>query len=196
MTSSALTSWQTTRRAHIDNLVELHDLACRLTTDSHVEKILCALVLRLAAEFQGFAVDLHDEAIKEVIRRAGIDDPEVSMLLAQSMTAGRSLERANANPATLAVDFGRLGCRFWFDLDERFQASKEWKTSLEALNACRNAVAHGRGLMLADLARRGWELDLPNTRRWLNSLDELASAMDYLVETTVDRVFGPSIEKE
>jgi hypothetical protein len=40
-------------------------------------------------------------------------------------------------------------------------------------------------------------LDLPNTRRWLNSLDELASAMDYLVETTVDRVFGgPGSEKE
>ena len=190
MSSSALASWQTTRRARIDNLVELHGLAHGLAAHSHAEQVLWALVLRLAAEFQGFARDLHDEAVREIVRRVGVDDPGVEMLLSQSMTTGRSLERANASPATLALDFGRLGITFWLELGERFRSSEDWRTSLDALNTCRNAVAHERRSALADLARRGWVVDLPNVRRWRNSLDELASAMDHIVEAVTDRIFG------
>ena len=50
-------------------------------------------------------------------------------------------------------------------------------------------MAHDRGPALDELARRGRVVDLPNVQRWLNSLDELASAMDHIVTMKVDRIF-------
>jgi hypothetical protein len=190
VTYSALASWQTTRRARVDSLVELYGIARGLAADSHVEQVFFALVLRLAAEFQGFVRDLHDEAVADVVRRSGSSCRVAGLLFMRSMTSKRDIDRLNASAATLTADFGRLGFAFWPELGARYRLSDDWRRNLDSLNVCRNAVAHDRSSVLADLARRGWGADLTSVRRWLNSLDELASAMDDIVGKTVDRVSG------
>jgi len=68
-----------------------------------------ALVLRLAAEFQGFARDLHDLACDLFALWTAPLNPAVERVVRASLAEGRELDRGNAHPGSIGRDFGRFG---------------------------------------------------------------------------------------
>jgi hypothetical protein len=72
-----------------------------------------ALLLRLAAQFQGFAKDLHQEtalAFGELVQPTA---PTIALVVAAGLQTNRELDRGNAHETALASDFGRFGLKFW-----------------------------------------------------------------------------------
>lgn len=77
------------------------------------EHLTLALFVRLAAEFQGFCRDLHDDAAIRIV--FGLPDAfaaRVPVLLAV-LVKGRKLDRGNAAPGNIGADFGNLGMSLW-----------------------------------------------------------------------------------
>jgi hypothetical protein len=95
MTSVALQAWRSTRANRLDRLQSAHTAIGGSGPGRRwlTEELNHALILRLAAEFQGFARELHDE---------------VSMAIADSLSGGVAQRR---NATALARYAGRLG--FW-----------------------------------------------------------------------------------
>ena len=141
------------------------------------EQINWALALLLAAEFQGFARDLHDEAGATFALEGGIGNSTLESILKARVTQNRQLDRGNANPGNLGSDFKILGLDLWADLAEGWPAKKpRWNAYLAELNTARNAIAHSNSGEIASLG-----VNLRAVKKWHRSLDGLASAMDDVV---------------
>ncbi len=110
-----------------------------------------ALVLRLAAEFQGFARDLHDLACDTFASWTAATRPVIESVVRTRLREARSLDRGNAHPGSLGSDFGRFGLDLWSTLAARDPSSTVHNRSLDRLNAARNAVAHDDEAALAVL---------------------------------------------
>lgn len=67
-----------------------------------------SLVLVLAAEFQGFARELHDAAVQTFARWSAGGNEALERVLEVRLTEGRQLDRGNAQPGSLGSDYGRL----------------------------------------------------------------------------------------
>ena len=66
-----------------------------------------ALLLRLAAEFQGFARDLHEQTCDTFAAWIIPSDPTVKQVVRKQLADGRQLERGNANPVSIGSDWRR-----------------------------------------------------------------------------------------
>jgi hypothetical protein len=97
-----------------------------------------AFIVLLAAHFQQFCRDLHSEAIDFLAASA----PHIDRILKEALRHGRHLDRGNATPSSLGVDFGRPGVNLWSDLRALDVATVARRERLEQLNLWRNAVAH------------------------------------------------------
>jgi hypothetical protein len=124
------------------------------------EQLNWALVLRLAAEFQGFARDLHDLAVDEFVAVSARGDPALTGVLRALATRGRALDRGNAHPSALGDDYGRLGLTFWDALRTADHRARSWQDDLSALIRARNAIAHADEGALIKLRDEGYPLVL------------------------------------
>lgn len=192
--ADALERWRSQRCAALDSLEAVHE---RVTEKKRgrqyaTEHLNLALFVRLAAEFQGFCRDLHDDAVLTVIadldavRGADIHQK----LLRSSLTRGRKLDSGNAGPGNIGNDFLYLGMTFWTDIKGRYPAKgPRWNDTLENLNDVRNAVAHSDAAKLADVRARQ-PLTFRTFRSWRRSLNDAASGFDTVVSAYLGDVSG------
>lgn len=192
MASVALASWQGDRATHLDELLEAHGLVggqsrgrrWRTTQLNH------SLTLLLAAEFQGFARDLHDLASSTFASWAAPTNPTLQGVIEARLTDGRLLDRGNAQASSLGSDFGRFGFSLWPVLAARNPDAKVRQARLEALNVARNAIAHADAGALAGLRAQGYPMTLQTIRIWRTSLDRLAGSLDVEVAGQLGQLFG------
>jgi hypothetical protein len=190
--SVALTTWRGERSDRLDELVEAHRRvggtgAGRRT---ETEQINWALVLRLAAEFQGFARDLHAQAADTFAACASGGDRQLENVIVTLLTRGLKLDIGNAEPGSLGEAFNRFGLRWWPALERRDSHTKARQQQLESLNRARNAIAHSRLVELASLRSEGYALTLRTFRTWRQSLNGLAGTMDLELADHLSRFFG------
>jgi hypothetical protein len=147
-------------------------------------------MLRLAAEFQGYARELHDEAVDFFVRSAAPGNTAIRDRLRSLLTRDRQLDKGNAQPSSLGSDFGSFGMLLWDDLRamDRWAAARH--THLERLNRARNAIAHDRTAELAVLRREGFPCTLKTVERSRSALDGLATSLDIVVGSYLAMLFG------
>ncbi|MGK5529967.1 hypothetical protein [Streptomyces sp. URMC 129] len=184
MPSPAYVAWQTKRRQRIDELLAAHQ-AVRGNGPGrrwNTQQLNWALVLRLAAEFQGYARELNDLAWDHIISASGIGVPQVERVIRIQVSANRKLDTGNATPSALAEDFKRLGIvKLWDVLGQVDSRAPEWNKLLSILNTARNGFAHADEFKVAALKRDGHSINLHKIRSWLRDLDNLASTLDDVV---------------
>jgi hypothetical protein len=121
MVSASLVSWRSARLRRLDRLRAAHDLyGSGPGRRWETEELNHALVLRLASEFQGFARDLHREALDAVVLTVGRSAPGMAAVLSIPYVSARRLDRGNADPQALNKDFGLFGMRLWAELESRY----------------------------------------------------------------------------
>lgn len=157
-------------------------------------------VLRVVAEFQGFARDLHDLAISRLVERSGANH-EFQPVLIRAASQGRLMDRGNATLDNLESDFRSLGIsQFRRSLT---QFNGYWEKSLRGkpkrrgdrayfgeLVEIRNALAHGDQTKLDALRARGVFDTVTWTRDRLPGLTRVASALDRIVWGHLRNIIG------
>jgi hypothetical protein len=139
----------------------------------------------LAAEFQGFCRELHTEAAAALV---AVVPPALRLIVDQEFAWSRQLDRGNANPNTLGIDFGRFGLDLWARVDSLEPRGKLLRRRLEELNAWRNAVAHSD----YDPARLGGRINLSiaQVRRWRAACTRCARLLDRVVADHIASLIG------
>lgn len=192
MPSAALQRWSGDRAANLAELLVAHrQLGAPGAGRRYATRQLnFALILRLASEFQGFARDLHDETAIVMGEWSHPTDRRLAQVISSGLTAGRQLDRANAKPETLTADFGRFGMQLWPALLGRDRRTSARRSQLTALNAARNALAHGDAAQLAKLQTSSQRLDLSSFKVWRGAVGGLATTMDVVVSDYLGQLFG------
>jgi hypothetical protein len=192
MPSTALSTWTNERCARLDELVSAHRLVGGTGPGRRWRTVALneALVLRLAAEFQGFARDLHEVAARQFAFWASPNNRNLETVIRNRLSDARELDRGNANPGSIGKDFARFGFDVWPALVRRDPASALHNRSLAQVNAARNALAHSDPAGLAILRSEGTDLFLATFRRWRRHLDALASNLDVELADRLASLFG------
>jgi hypothetical protein len=97
------------------------------------EQLNLALIVRLAGEFQGFARDLHTEAIDHVYASMITSNSVWAEVIQEQLADGRALDRRNATPSTLGADFVRFGLELLPALRTRDARNAQRQHHLERL---------------------------------------------------------------
>jgi hypothetical protein len=193
MTSRALITWRSERAARLDRLEVAHAAVGGTGPGRRwlTEELNHALILRLAAEFQGFAGDLHTETAAAVAVQLAPNNIAQRATMTLPYQLNRRLDRGNADPNSLRDDFGMFGLRLWDELQSRYPVrGQRWPTALSLLNQARNGLAHADDQKVARVEAAGWHLTLRSVRRWRGTLDALASAMDTALCDYLARLFS------
>lgn len=169
MTSASLNRWRNERADLLDQLIAAHGSVAgtgvgRRWTTSELNR---ALLLRLAAQFQGFTKDLHQETAVAFGSLAQPGDPAIARVVATGLQANRELDRQNAQESSLA----RREHLKWF-------------------NKARNGLAHDDPAKVDAVVAAGYRLDLGSIRRWRSNLDGLAGTMDAVLAAHLARLFN------
>lgn len=191
-TATAIERWRSERAARMDDLFGLHaDAATVQARPAAVEQLRLMLVVALAAEWQGFARDLHEDAVDRIVAAMEGQPASLATLLRVSLLSRRRLDRGNADQSALNDDFRRLGLsELWATLDERSADAARWRAVLADVMAARNAVAHGSDSQLDALDARGVTIDADTVRQWQATLDELAALLHALVTEQISTLIG------
>ena len=98
MPSVALVSWQTDRQQRIEELNAAHRAVGGRGPGRRwrTRQLNWAMTLRLAAEFQGFARDLHDLAVDHFATTASGGNTQLAGVLRERLTTNRQLDRQRA----------------------------------------------------------------------------------------------------
>jgi hypothetical protein len=191
MASRALTTWRKERRGHLDDLLQAHQGVGGPTRGQRRRTAALneALLLRLAAEFQGFARDLHEQACDTFASWVAPSNPTVQQVVRKQLVHGRELERGNAHPGSIGSDFGRFGFDVWPALDKRDPHTPRHNLTLTVLNDARNGIAHADEAKLLKLRAEGFPLVLSTYRRWRRDLDDLTANLDGEIAAQLGRLF-------
>ncbi len=194
MASEALIQWHGKRAEHIDELLSVHVRVVGAGRGRHsaTTQLNLAVLLRLAAEFQGFCRDLHDLASDEFASRVGGPNARLQQLVASQLTRGRKLNGGNANPGNIGSDYARLGLDLWPELAKRRpRRAPAWNRSLSAMNEARNGVAHDDQAALARVAKAGYHLSALSTiKNFRRDAAQVAVLMDDVVAEHLPLLFG------
>jgi hypothetical protein len=193
MTSLAIREWDGPRKARMKELHDVHTQVGGAGSGRRwkTQQINWALALRTAGEFQGFCRDLHDEAAEYFATQSGGLNAQLVGIVRTRLTVGRRLDLGNATPGNLGDDFSRFGMNLWPSLNLRHPAAPDWNKALEALNDCRNGIAHSDEAKIDRLRRAGWPLSqLATIKRFQATTDKVARAMDTEVSDHLARLFG------
>lgn len=192
MPSVALTRWRGERAAVLNELEQAHHAVGgrgrgRRTQTQSINE---ALLLRLAAEFQGFCRDLHAEGVEAFRVRLATTHPAVSV--AVSATLGRTLrlDHGNPGPKELRRDFSRFGVELFDELTAANSRSAVRLVALKDLMEMRNAIAHADTQGLAALAQRGIRLNLNTFRNTRSKLSVLAGTLDMVIGRHIGQLFS------
>lgn len=190
--SDALGRWRRERCAVLDSLEAVHEQVTgrRRGRQTATEHLNLALFVRLAAEFQGFCRDLHDDAAIVIADSLADEYGARIPVLLGALVRGRKLDVGNAGPGNIGNDFANLGMSLWPDVYARYRAwGPKWNTVLERLNDVRNAVAHSDSGKLAEV-KRLQPLTLATFRRWRGSLSTAATGFDKVVAAYLSYLCG------
>jgi hypothetical protein len=195
----SLERWQRERSDRLDKLFEAHGRiggtgrGRRALADEQINRqINAALVLQLAAEFQGFARELYDDVAEAVAVEIDGAGPGVQAIVQRYLSETRALDRGNAHPGALGNDFRRFGIDLWPAMKARDSRTVGRQAHLERLNQARNAIAHADDRKLARLRQQGVGITLANARGWRQALDQLAAGMDAVLSDHIAaRFVGP-----
>lgn len=188
MTSSALTEWNRSRRRRLGLLWVIRGQASLPWQERHADEML---VVRLMAEFQGFARDLHDEAIDFLAISATSNNQALASVLQIGMSSDRGLNRNNAGKENLAKDFARIGLLFWPALAAQAPLLVPgWTADLKDMIEVRNAIVHENRAQLLRLQNRGLALTRSVNQGWHANLDQLAANMDDVVGSYLGALLG------
>lgn len=192
-------SWLGPRRDAIITLAEAHAAMGEVDGPGRPREvgrpIAHAYILRVVAEFQAFARDLHDLAAERIVELAR-PDASYRPLLAAAATEGRLIDRGNADVRSLEQDFRRLGVRGLKAGLVALNGHWDPKTSrgdqayYQDLIELRNALAHGNQSQLDRLRARGVADTVTWARSRLPGLDRTARALDRVVWDHVVAIFG------
>jgi hypothetical protein len=192
--SDALAHWHEERCAVLDSLEAVHEQVTgkRRGRQTATEHLNLALFTRLAAEFQGFCRDLHDDAAICIADSLADEYGARIPVLLSALVRGRKLDSGNAGPGNIGNDFGNLGMSLWPAVNARYPIrGPKWNTVLERLNDVRNAVAHSDNAKLAEV-KRLQPLTLATFRRCRGSLNTAASGFDKVVAAYLSYLTGRS----
>jgi hypothetical protein len=188
MASGALTEWNGSRRRKLGQLWHIRNQAALPWQERHADEML---VVRLATEFQGYARDLHDEAIAFLAITATSGNQALASILQVGMASDRMLNRGNVGKDVLAKDFARIGMIFWPALEmQARQLVPQWKTDLRQITEMRNSIVHEDRVQLLRLRAGGLALNRPLVQRWQGSIDQLAATMDDVVGSYLGALLG------
>lgn len=191
--SFPLQRWRTDRRAAIDTLAEAHAHIGELDGPGRPlevgRPVAHSYIVRVIAEFQAFARDLHDLAIQAIVDGSAAS-PNFRALLTSAAREGRGIDRGNAGLRTLQSDFRRLGLQglqgeiqqrdgYWKGDDAHHRRGD--KAYYEDLIKLRNAIAHGNQHDLDELRQHEVRDTVSWARDRLPGLDRMARAMDRAV---------------
>lgn len=180
MTTRALATWNGSRSAGLDRLVDAHRAVAGVGSGRRwiTTEINHALIVRLASEFQGFCRDLHDEVALLLVASKLGSDPEFAGIVELLLGNGRKLDRRNANWANVCDDFGRFGVPLADELrDLNPSRYSTWIAALDRLNNARNAIVHDDRPKLVEWASIE-PLTLKTFRRWRRVLGAITRGMD------------------
>ncbi|MGW1346958.1 hypothetical protein ACWCOV_38305 [Kribbella sp. NPDC002412] len=192
MASAALGRWQTERSAALDNLVAAHSA---VSGGSPGRKWLTvevnhALIVRLAAEFQGYCRDLHDEAIDAFLNSKLSSEAQTATVVRALLTTGRKLDIGNANWGNIGSDFAKFGVSVATELKAAYpRRYRGWTGKLDRLILARNAIAHQNPADLAE-ASALQPLTLATFRNWRSALNGVAIGLDRVVGTYLKDLDG------
>lgn len=180
MASEAFELWLSERADRLDELEETHrEVEGRGAGRRwRTERLNWSLLIHLAAEFQGFCRDLHDLSAEKFAGLASGTNKPLGNVLLTVLTQGRQLDRGNAQSSSLGSDFGRLGMRFWPEMEAVDSRSSNRKDILDKLVEARNAIAHARLGELESLRAEGFPPTLKTVHKARSALNGLASSMD------------------
>lgn len=189
MSSAALQTWNAARRARLDELYAAHAAVGPSGPGRRTatEQINLSIVLILAAEFQGFARDLHNEAVDFVVGRMAPHNAAWESNLRILLTLNRKLERGNARRNAIQDDYALLGFKMLDEVKSRYANGQDWLTKLEAILDLRNDIAHGDRAKV-EAAFGGKQLRLAQVKAWDASLRALARAMDVITADSLEKV--------
>lgn len=194
MPSSALREWDGVRANNLRELFDAHVQVGGVGPGRRwrTQQLNLALILRLAAEFQGYCRDLHDLAADEFAIQAGLLNGSLQQIIRAQLTQGRKLDSGNAGPGNIGSDFARLGLRLWAQVEQRRPGrASAWNRSMTALNDARNAVAHDDRPALAKVTAAGYRLtELRTMKNFQRDAGQLAVVMDDVVATHLQQLFG------
>jgi hypothetical protein len=175
-----LNDWDGVRAERLDELLEAHTRMGGTGPGRRyrTEQLNLALIVRLAGEFQGYARDLHDQAVEQVYIYLTASNPVLADVVQEHMSDGRALDRRNATPSTLTQDFSRFGLDILPALRSHDVRNARRQRHLERLNQARNAIAHANTAGFQQLASQGVRLDLATFRKWRAAADQIATSMD------------------
>ena len=149
------------------------------------------IIVRLASEFQGFARDLHNEAIEFLVSSAATGSPTLDNVLTIAMTSDRALGKNNAGDDTLDRDFKRIGLNLWSTINTQMpQQGPKLRQSLRKLIEMRNAIAHDNEAQIIRLESEGFVLQRTVIRDWNTDLDSLVAITDDTVGSYLGALMG------
>lgn len=185
MASRALLDWQTDAHAAFDEIEYAHRAVGGKRPGRRfvTQQINYAYVTPLAARFQGFARALHSQTADQIA--SATHSPNYQVLLFESLTSGRLLDRQNAHPVAIAKDFERFGVDTWEQVDAMRPENDKRRKKLEALIRWRNAIAHHDiDSKLSKGALDPVRIDFNTCKTWRKALGVLAVGLD---RTAADR---------
>lgn len=197
--SIPLQQWLGPRREAIDTLAAAHAAMGEVDGPGRPlevgRPVAHAYVLRVVAEFQAFARDLHGMAAEKLV---DLSRPQIQFraLLTAAATESRFLDRGNADLPSLQRDFRRLGIDgvngrigagnpSWADQPPR-RGDRAFYGDLMTL---RNALAHGNQGQLDTLRARGVADTVTWARTRLAGMNRTARALDHIVWDHLSNTF-------
>jgi hypothetical protein len=192
MPSAALAYWRGQRAKRLDDLLSAHGTIAGPGPGRkwRTEQINWSLIVRLAAEFQGFCVDLHTLGAEAFAERAAPGNLAAQRIIRNTLTLGRDLDRKNASGETVRNDFRRFGVNWPTSLQSRDPYTPVRWGHMGRLNRARNAIVHDDVAKIEELRREGFPLILGTFKKWRLALDALAGTMDEELAETLARLFG------
>ncbi len=171
--------WRNDASAAFDEIVNAHQAVggTRPGRRFLTQQLNYAYTMLLAARFQGFVRALQVQTA-EVIA-LGAHNATYGELLRENLTSNRALERHNAQPNSIAEDFGRFGLDIWTEVDRERKGNDQRRKKLSALITWRNAIAHDDiDAKRAKGALEPMTISLGACRSWRSSLNVLAGSLD------------------
>jgi hypothetical protein len=192
--SPALKAWRTKRHDDIDRLLKTHKsiTAGRPGRQWETEHMNFALITRLAAEFQGYCRDLHNEAADHVVMQSSIAHGQLNLLARGAYLDNRLLNSGNPSWETLSKDFKRFGMQLRPDLVRRYpQRWQTWHVTLEDLIEARNAIAHSNPKQIEDCrTKHQYGLTLRTAKAWRTKLNSITAGIDDVVGAHLKSLTG------
>lgn len=147
------------------------------------------MLLRLAAQFQGFAKDLHRDTAIAFSSLLQPPSDAIKHLVTAGLQANRELDRSNAREPSIGRDFARFGLKIWEAMEAADERTARCRLDLRWLNFARNALAHDDGIKLERLHAAGYKVEIITIRQWRRSLDLLAVSMTRVVASYLGSLF-------